>query len=148
MVEIDAQGNAISIEEKPKQPKSNIAVTGSYFNDNQVVEIASKLKPSGRGELEITDVNKEYLRKGQALVNVLGRGFAWLDAGSYETLMQAGQFVQLLEERQGHCIACLEEVAFRQKFIDRAQLKILADRHGKNSYGANLRHLVESNLHN
>ncbi len=144
VVEIDAHGNALSIEEKPKHPKSNIAVTGLYFYDNHVVDIASRLTPSARGELEITDVNREYLKRGQATVNILGRGFAWLDAGSYETLMQAGQFVQVLEERQGHCIACLEEVAFRQKFIDLGQLKILADRHGKNSYGANLRQLVES----
>jgi len=143
VVEIDAQGNALSIEEKPSKPKSNIAVTGLYFYDNQVVDIAHKIKPSARGELEITDVNNEYLRRGQVTVNVMGRGFAWLDAGTYDSLMQAGQFVQVIEERQGHSIACLEEVAFRQKFIDKAQLKVLADRMGKSGYGENIRQLVQ-----
>lgn len=144
VVEIDEQGRALSIEEKPKKPKSNVAVTGLYFYDNHVLDIAKQLKPSARGELEISDVNSAYLAKDQVTVNVLGRGFAWLDAGSYETLMQAGQFVQVLEERQGHSIASLEEVAFRQKFIDREQLKALVDRLGKNSYTHGLRLLVES----
>lgn len=144
VVEIDADGNALSIEEKPTHPKSNIAVTGLYFYDNQVVDIASKIKPSARGELEITDVNCEYMKRGQVTVNVMGRGFAWLDAGTYESLMQAGQFVQVIEERQGHAIACLEEIAFRQKFIDRSQLKILADRLGKSGYGQNIRDLVDA----
>lgn len=142
VVEIDAEGNALSIEEKPKHPKSNIAVTGLYFYDNHVVDIAHKIKPSHRGELEITDVNCEYLKLGQVSVNVMGRGFAWLDAGSYDTLMQAGQFVQVIEERQGHSIACLEEVAFRQKFIDREQLKKLGERLGKSGYGENVRQLA------
>lgn len=143
VVEIDDKGNAISIEEKPTHPKSNIAVTGLYFYDNQVVDIAAKIKPSARGELEITDVNCEYMKRGQVSVNVMGRGFAWLDAGTYDSLMQAGQFVQVIEERQGHAIACLEEIAFKQKFIDKSQLKVLAEKLGKSSYGQNIRELVE-----
>lgn len=146
VVEIDSQGNAISIEEKPKHPKSNIAVTGLYFYDNQVIEIASEIKPSARGELEITDVNREYLKRGQVTVNVMGRGFTWLDAGTYESLMQAGQFVQVIEERQGQAIACLEEIAFRQKFIDITQLKILGERLGKSDYGQNIRELAEMHM--
>lgn len=147
VVEIDAHGRAISIEEKPTHPKSNIAVTGLYFYDNQVVDIAANIKPSGRGELEITDVNREYLRRGQISVHVMGRGFAWLDAGTYESLMQAGQFVQVIEERQGHTIACLEEIAFRQKFIDKAQLKVLAARLGKSGYGQSIQELAEADIH-
>lgn len=143
VVEIDAQGKAVSIEEKPKHPKSNIAVTGLYFYDNQVVEIAQNIKPSARGELEITDVNCAYLKRGQVTVNVMGRGYAWLDAGTYDSLMQAGQFVQVIEQRQGHSIACLEEVAFRQNFIDKAQLKVLAERLGKSGYGENIRELLQ-----
>jgi len=144
VVEIDSQGKALSIEEKPLHPKSNIAVTGLYFYDNQVVEIAAKIKPSARGELEITDVNCEYMKRGQVSVNVMGRGFAWLDAGTYESLMQAGQFVQVIEERQGHPIACLEEIAYKQKFIDKAQLKALADRLGKSGYAQNIRELADA----
>lgn len=144
IVEIDANGNALSIEEKPPHPKSNIAVTGLYFYDNQVVDIAAKIKPSARGELEITDVNCEYMKRGQVTVNVMGRGYAWLDAGTYESLMQAGQFVQVIEERQGHAIACLEEIAFKQKFIDKAQLKVLAEKLGKSGYAENIRDLVGS----
>lgn len=147
VVEIDAQGRAISIEEKPTHPKSNIAVTGLYFYDNQVVDIAASIKPSARGELEITDVNREYLKRGQVSVHVMGRGFAWLDAGTYESLMQAGHFVQVIEERQGHTIACLEEIAFRQKFIDKAQLRVLAERLGKSGYGESIRELVEAESH-
>lgn len=143
VVEIDKDGNALSIEEKPKQPKSNIAVTGLYFYDNQVVDIAHQIKPSARGELEITDINRVYLEQGQVSVAVMGRGFAWLDAGTYDSLMQAGQFVQVIEERQGHSIACLEEVAFRQKFIDRSQLKALAGRLGKSGYGQNMHSLAD-----
>jgi glucose-1-phosphate thymidylyltransferase len=143
VVEIDAAGNAISIEEKPIHPKSNIAVTGLYFYDNQVVDIATKIKPSARGELEITDVNCEYMKQRQITVNVMGRGFAWLDAGTYDSLMQAGQFVQVIEERQGHAIACLEEIAFKQKFIDISQLKKSADKLGKSGYGQNIRELTE-----
>jgi len=142
VAEIDSQGRAISLEEKPKNPKSNIAVTGLYFYDNQVLDIAKELKPSQRGELEITDVTKEYLKMGQVCVHVMGRGFAWLDAGTYESLMQASQFVQVIEERQGHCIASLEEIAYRQKFITKAQLKLLGERLGKSGYGKYLSELV------
>lgn len=142
VVEIDADGNALSIEEKPLHPKSNIAVTGLYFYDNEVVDIAVNIKPSSRGELEITDVNKEYLKRGEVSVNVMGRGFAWLDAGTYESLMQAGQFVQVIEERQGHAIACLEEIAFRQNFIDQPQLKALAEKMGKSGYAENIREIA------
>jgi len=142
VVEIDADGNALSIEEKPTHPKSNIAVTGLYFYDNKVVDIAANIQPSARGELEITDVNKEYLKRGEVSVNVMGRGFAWLDAGTYESLMQAGQFVQVIEERQGHAIACLEEIAFRQNFIDQSQLKGLAEKMGKSGYAENIREIA------
>ncbi len=147
VVEIDAHGRALSIEEKPKQPKSNIAVTGLYFYDNHVVEIAKHLKPSPRGELEITDVNRVYLEQGKATVNVLGKGFAWLDAGTYESLMQAGQFVQTIEERQGNFVGCLEEIAYHKGFIDRVQLKKLAEMLGKNSYGEHLHYLANNNEH-
>lgn len=144
VVEFDRQGRPVSIEEKPKKPKSNIVVTGLYFYDNQVIEIAEKLKPSGRGELEITDVNQEYIRRHQATVHIMGRGFTWLDAGTYESLMQASQFVQVIEERQGHCIASLEEIAFDQKFISRAQLKILGEKLGKSLYGQYLMNLSKN----
>lgn len=144
VVEIDSSGKAISIEEKPVHPKSNIAVTGLYFYDNKVVDIAAKIKPSPRGELEITDVNAEYMKRDEVTVNVMGRGFAWLDAGTYESLMQAGHFVQVIEERQGHPIACLEEIAYKQKFIDKQQLKILAERLGKSGYGQNIREIADA----
>lgn len=146
IVEIDSQGSALSIEEKPKHPKSNIAVTGLYFYDNGVVDIAHQIKPSARGELEITDVNCEYLKKNEVTVHVMGRGFAWLDAGTYDSLMQAGQFVQVIEERQGHSIACLEEIAFRQNFIGKDQLKTLGDKLGKSGYGENVRQLANAGL--
>lgn len=142
IVEIDANGKALSLEEKPQNPKSNIAVTGLYFYDNQVLDIAKNLKPSARGELEITDVNKEYLKLGQVDVHVMGRGFAWLDAGTYESLMQASHFVQVIEERQGHCIASLEEIAYRQKFITKVQLKSLGEKLGKSGYGKYLNEIV------
>ena len=135
VVEFDETGQVISIEEKPKNPKSNIAVTGLYFYDNQVIEIAENLTPSARGELEITDVNQEYLKRGQASIHIMGRGFTWLDAGTYESLMQASQFVQVLEERQGHFIASLEEIAFNQKYIGESQLRILGEKLGKSLYG-------------
>lgn len=147
VVEFDTDGRILSIEEKPKQPKSNIAVTGLYFYDNQVVDIAHGLKPSARGELEITDVNQEYLKRGSASVHVMGRGFTWLDAGTYESLMQASQFVQVIEERQGHCIASLEEIAFEQNFIDRRQLKLLGERLGKSLYGRYLMELAVKGSH-
>lgn len=143
VVEFNADGKIISIEEKPKQPKSNIAVTGLYFYDNKVIDIAHSLKPSGRGELEITDVNQAYLQQGDATINVMGRGFTWLDAGTYESLMQASQFVQVIEERQGHCIASLEEIAFHQNFITQSQLKVLGEKLGKSLYGRYLIELAE-----
>lgn len=142
IVEIDKDGRVLSIEEKPQHAKSNIAVTGLYFYDNQVVDIAHNIKPSKRGELEITDINCEYLKRGQISVNVMGRGFAWLDAGTYDSLMQAGQFVQVIEQRQGHSIACLEEIAFRQNFISQQELSVLADKLGKSGYGENVRQLA------
>lgn len=135
VVEIDSQGNALSIEEKPKHPKSSIAVTGLYFYDNSVLDIAKELNPSARGELEITDVNKEYLKRGEISVEIMGRGFAWLDAGTFDSLMQAGHFVQVIEERQGHYIASLEEIAYRQGFIGKEQLLTLGERLGKSGYG-------------
>lgn len=146
VIEFDFQGHVISVEEKPKKPKSNIAVTGLYFYDNDVISIAQGLKPSARGELEITDVNQEYLKRGQANVHILGRGYAWLDAGTYESLMQASQFVQVIEERQGHYIAALEEIAFNQNFISRNQLKILGEKLGKSLYGRYLMELAEKGV--
>lgn len=135
VAEMDSNGKVLSLEEKPAHPKSNVAVTGLYFYDNAVVEIAKNLKPSPRGELEITDVNKEYLKLDQVHINVMGRGFTWLDAGTYEGLMQASQFVQVIEERQGLCIAALEEIAFRQNFISKEQLVNLGIKLGKSPYG-------------
>jgi glucose-1-phosphate thymidylyltransferase len=139
VVEIDPLGRALGIEEKPKQPKSNVAVTGLYFYDNQVLDIAANLTPSARGELEITDVNNVYVRAGRALVQVLGRGTAWLDTGTHESLLEAGQFVATLQRRQGTHIACLEEIAYRQGFIDSKQLLALAEGCGKSEYGRYLR---------
>lgn len=135
VAEIDKEGRLISIEEKPKHPKSSLAVTGLYFYDNQVVKFAESLKPSARGELEITDVNRLYMEKGEAEVLQMGRGFAWLDAGTYESLMQSSQFVQVIEERQGHYIAAPEEVAFRQGFITKERLLELGEALGKSPYG-------------
>lgn len=143
VVEMDATGKVLSLEEKPKAPKSNLAVTGLYFYDNRVVDIAANLKPSPRGEIEITDVNKAYLEMGELQVSMMGRGFAWLDTGTPDSLVEAAQFVQILEKRQGLRIASPEEVAFRAGFIDRAQLKARADALSKSTYGGYLARLAE-----
>ncbi|MFM6934386.1 MAG: glucose-1-phosphate thymidylyltransferase RfbA [Flavobacteriales bacterium] len=143
VVEFDQEMNAVSIEEKPKQPKSNFAVPGLYFYDNSVVQIAENLKPSARGEYEITDVNAEYLRQGKLKVAVLDRGTAWLDTGTFASLMQAGQFVQVIEERQGLKIGCIEEVAYRNGFISKDQLKQIAEPLVKSGYGSYLLQLLK-----
>jgi glucose-1-phosphate thymidylyltransferase len=142
VVEFDANYNAISIEEKPANPKSNYAVPGLYFYDNEVIQIAKNLKPSPRGEYEITDVNKAYLEAGQLKVGILDKGTAWLDTGTFSSLMQAGQFVQVIEERQGLKIGCIEEVAYRMGYINKDQLNKLADPLVKSGYGKYLINLV------
>ncbi len=143
VVEFDKTGRAISLEEKPKQPKSNYAVTGLYFYDNQVVDIAKDLAPSPRGELEITDVNRIYLERNQLTVQVMGRGHAWLDTGTHESLLDAGQFIATIEKRQGLKIACLEEIAFINKWINATQLEALAQPLIKNPYGQYLLGLLK-----
>ncbi len=143
VVEFDANMNVLSIEEKPTQPKSNYAVPGLYFYDNSVVEVAKNIKPSPRGELEITDVNKVYLQQGKLKVGVLQRGTAWLDTGTFNSLMQAGQFVQVVEERQGLKVGCIEEVAYRMGFIDKAGLQREAQKYLKSGYGQYLLNLIK-----
>ncbi|MCX6297371.1 MAG: glucose-1-phosphate thymidylyltransferase RfbA [Bacteroidetes bacterium] len=143
VVEFDATGKAMSIEEKPVKPKSNYAVPGLYFYDNSVVQVAKTLKPSPRGEYEITDVNKYYLQEGKLKVGILDRGTAWLDTGTFESLTQAGQFVQVIEERQGLRIGCIEEVAFRMGYINKEQLKKIAEPLLKSGYGTYLMKLAE-----
>ena len=142
VVEFDADNKVISIEEKPTHPKSNYAVPGLYFYDNDVVEIAKNIAPSPRGEYEITDVNKEYLKQGRLSVGILNRGTAWLDTGTFASLMQAGQFVQVIEERQGMKVGCIEEVAYRMGYIDKAQLKKIAEPLVKSGYGQYLLNLI------
>jgi glucose-1-phosphate thymidylyltransferase len=143
VVEFDENQNVISIEEKPERPKSNFAVTGLYFYDNSVVDIAKKIKPSERGELEITSINKVYLKKGKLNVKLLGRGFAWMDTGTHDSLMEAGLFVQTIEHRQGYKVACIEEIAFRNNWIDKEKLIALAEPLKKTGYGQYLIDIAE-----
>ena len=146
VVEFDANRKAISLEEKPKQPKSRYAVTGIYFYDSQIVKVAEGIKPSPRGELEITDVNRWYLERGQLTTEVLGRGMAWLDTGTHDSLLEASTFIQTIEKRQGLKVACLEEIAFRQGFIDGAQVKALAAKVAKSSYGEYLNRMLDETV--
>ena len=143
MVDFDENGKALTIEEKPAKPKSHYAVTGLYFYDSDVCDIAANLEPSPRGELEITDLNRIYLERGKLSVQVMKRGFAWLDTGTFDSLIEAGQFVQTIENRQGQQIACLEEIAFRRGLIDADKLKKLAEPLRKNAYGQYLLGLLE-----
>lgn len=146
VVEFNAQGKAISLEEKPKAPKSRYAVTGLYFYDNRVIDIAVNLKPSPRGELEITDVNREYLASGDLQVEVMGRGIAWLDTGTHESLLEASSFIETIEKRQGLKIACPEEIAYRMHYIDAAALDILANKYIKNNYGQYLKLILNEQI--
>ncbi len=145
VVTLDEDSMATSIEEKPENPRSNWAVTGLYFYDNQVVDIAKSLKPSARGELEITDLNRIYMEQNQLFVEKLGRGYAWIDTGTHESLLEAGEFVRIVEKRQGLKIACLEEIAYAKGFINAEQLEALAHKYGKNGYGAYLTNVLKRN---
>lgn len=144
VAEFNEQGKVLSIEEKPSSPKSNYAVTGLYFYDNDVIEIASRLKPSDRGELEITDLNKEYLARGTLHLEILGRGFAWLDTGTHESLLEAGMFFETIEKRQGLKVACVEEIAFRMGYVDADQVRRLAEPLKKNGYGEYLLQIIKN----
>jgi len=146
VIEIDKENRAVSIEEKPAYPKSNYAVTGLYFYDNRVLDIAAAVKPSARGEVEITDVNRAYIEMGELHVEVMGRGFAWLDTGTMDSLIEASQFVQIMEHRQGTRISCIEEIAFRRGFIDAPQLRKLGQRCGNSEYGAYLLKVAEGEI--
>jgi glucose-1-phosphate thymidylyltransferase len=146
VVEFDSHGMAVSLEEKPLLPKSNYAVTGLYFYDNQVTDIAANLQPSPRGELEITDINKYYLAQSQLNVEVMGRGHAWLDTGTHESLLEASIFIETIEKRQGLKIACPEEIAYRMGYIGRVEMEIFSDLYAKNSYGRYLRQLLNENV--
>jgi glucose-1-phosphate thymidylyltransferase len=146
VVSFDAEGRAVDLEEKPKQPKSNYAVTGLYFYDNDVVSIAKQVRPSARGELEITDVNRAYLERGQLTVEVMGRGYAWLDTGSHDSLLSAANFVQVVQERQGLKIACPEEIAYRLGYINASQIERLAAPLAKNGYGQYLLELLKRDM--
>jgi len=146
VIEFDENMHAVSIEEKPKHPKSNYAVPGIYFYNNEVVSIAKNLKPSARGEYEITDINKEYLKRGKLKVSILDRGTAWLDTGTFDSLMQASQFVQVIEQRQGIKIACIEEIAYRKKFITKEQVEVMAQRLLKSGYGEYLMNVVNHSI--
>jgi glucose-1-phosphate thymidylyltransferase len=148
IVEFDRDGNVMSVEEKPKQPKSKFAITGLYFYDNDVVRTAKGIRPSGRGELEITDVNREYLAKKKLRVELMGRGYAWLDTGTHESLLEAGEFIATIERRQGLKMACIEEIAYKLGYIDRQKLLKAAEAHNKNAYGEYLKMVAEQGVPN
>lgn len=148
IVEFDKDGTVLSVDEKPKQPKSRYAVTGLYFYDNDVIRIAKSIKPSGRGELEITDVNREYLNKKELRVELMGRGYAWLDTGTHESLLEAGEFISTIEKRQGLKMACIEEIAYKLGYIDKKMLLRAAENHNKNAYGSYLKMVAEQEVPN